>query len=49
MYAKAGPDETLIARSLGMKAYAKGIADFKRKGGRLAAASSDVESADEDA
>ncbi|KAI1794921.1 hypothetical protein LXA43DRAFT_882820 [Ganoderma leucocontextum] len=48
MYAKASPDESLITRSLSMKAYAKGIADFKRRGGRLAAATSDIESTDED-
>nr|VWO99054.1 Cytochrome P450 51 [Ganoderma boninense] len=46
IYTKAGPDETLITRSLGARAYAKGIADFKRNGGRLNKAGE--ESTDED-
>ncbi|KAM5541923.1 hypothetical protein V8D89_004233 [Ganoderma adspersum] len=32
IYAKAGPNETLAIWSLGPKAYAKGIADFKQSG-----------------
>ncbi|KAI1782799.1 hypothetical protein LXA43DRAFT_901840 [Ganoderma leucocontextum] len=41
IYAKAGPDETLVTRSLGAKVHAKALADFKRTGGRYDRASGD--------
>ncbi|PIL28796.1 hypothetical protein GSI_08840 [Ganoderma sinense ZZ0214-1] len=41
IYAKAGPDETVVTRSLSANVHAKALADFKRTGGRYDCTSPD--------
>ena len=43
IYAKVGPDETLVTHLLGAKVHAQALADFKQVGGCY-----DCSSADED-